>query len=109
MSSSSPSSFRFVPTLTEIVRPSDFAATEILEQQQLTERLLQRIMPKVEAQLRSSLQTLVQEHLRMLEPRLQQAVELAARQAIAKAVIEELEVATEERESVPGALLDTYQ
>ena len=51
MSSASQSPFRFVPTLTEIVRPNDFAATEMLEQQQLTDRLLQRIMPKVEAQL----------------------------------------------------------
>ena len=109
MSSSSHSSFRFVPTLTEVVRPSDFAATEILEQQQLTERLLQRIMPKVEAQLRASLQTLVQDHLRMLEPRLQEAVELAARQAIAKAVTEELDVSTDGSESIPGRLVDSYQ
>lgn len=82
--------FRFVPTLTEIVRPHDFDTTDIVEQQQLTDRLLQRIMPKVEAQLRSSLQTLVQDHLRLLEPRLQQAVESATRQAIANAVTEEL-------------------
>ena len=68
MSSASQSPFRFVPTLTEIVRPNDFAATEMLEQQQLTDRLLQRIMPKVEAQLRATLQTLVQEQMRMLEP-----------------------------------------
>lgn len=81
--------FRFVPTLTEIVRPNDHDAVDILEQQQLANRLLQRIMPQVEAQLRSSLQTLVLEHMRLLEPRLQQAVENATRQAIAKAVTEE--------------------
>ena len=82
---------RFVPTLTEIVRPNDFETTDQLEQQQLADRLLQRIMPKVEAQLRNSIQALVQDQLRLLEPRLQQAVELATRQAIAKAVTDELE------------------
>lgn len=109
MSSAPQSPFRFVPTLTEIVRPNDFAATEIQDQQQLADRLLQRIMPKVEAQLRASLQTLVQDHLRMLEPRLQQAVELAARRAIAKAVTDELDVPAEARESVAAGLIDTYQ
>lgn len=87
--SSSP--LRFVPTLTEIVRPQDFDTTDQLEQQQLADRLLQRIMPKVEAQLRNSIQMLVQDQMRLLEPRLQQAVELATRQAIAKAVTEELD------------------
>jgi hypothetical protein len=87
--SSSP--LRFVPTLTEIVRPKDFDTTDQLEQQQLADRLLQRIMPKVEAQLRNSIQVLVQDQMRLLEPRLQQAVELATRQAIAKAVTEELD------------------
>lgn len=109
MSSGSQPSLRFVPTLTEIVQPSDFATTELLGHQQLTERVLQRIMPMVEAQLRASLHTLVQDHLRLLEPRLQQAVELAARQAIATALAEELEVRHTEPESIPGALVDTYQ
>lgn len=110
MSSRVPQSpYRFVPTLTEIVRPNDFAATGIQEQQQLADRLLQRIMPKVEAQLRVSLQTLVQDHLRMLEPRLQQAVELAARQAIAQAVTDGLDVPDDARESVAAALIDAYQ
>lgn len=89
--SGSTSPLRFVPTLTEIVRPNDFDTTDHLEQQQLTDRLLQRIMPKVEAQLRNSIQALVQDQMRLLEPRLQQAVELATRQAIAKAVTDELE------------------
>ncbi len=87
----STSPLRFVPTLTEIVRPNDFDTSSHMEQQQLTDRLLQRIMPKVEAQLRNSIQALVQDQMRLLEPRLQQAVELATRQAIAKAVTDELE------------------
>ena len=107
MSSASQSPFRFVPTLTEIVRPNDFAATEMLEQQQLTDRLLQGIMPKVEAQLRATLQTLVQEQMRMLEPRLQQAVEMAARQAIAMAVSDELDVSADA--PVATEVVDAYQ
>jgi hypothetical protein len=87
----STSPLRFVPTLTEIVRPNDFDTSDQVEQQQLTDRLLQRIMPKVEAQLRNSIQALVQDQMRLLEPRLQQAVELATRQAIARAVTDELE------------------
>ncbi len=109
MSSAPQSTFRFVPTLTEIVRPDDFLASGTLEQQQLADRLLQRIMPKVEAQLRASLQTLVQEHVRMLEPRLQQAVELAAREAIAQAVSSTLEPRVDAPDSTTAELLDAYQ
>lgn len=82
--------FRVVPTLTEIVLPHDLAPADHSDPVQLTERLLQRILPSVEAQLRASLQTLVQDHLRLLEPRLQQAIESASRQAIATALTEEL-------------------
>lgn len=110
MSSAAHAPFRFVPTLTEIVRPNDFAATDALEQQQLADRLLERIMPKVEAQLRASLQTLVQEHVRMLQPQLQQAVESATREAIARAVNEALDIPGAATKTVvaPG-LMDAYQ
>lgn len=103
---------RVVPTLTEIVRPDDFAVTDALEQQQLAERLLQRIMPSVEAQLRTTLQALVQDHLRMMEPRLQQAVELAARQVITKAVadgLECLDTPPDARDSALSDNIDAYQ
>lgn len=109
MSGAPQTPFRFVPTLTEIVRPHDFAATDMLDQQQLADRLLQRIMPRVEAQLRASLQTLVQDHLRMLEPRLQQAVELAARQAILQAVSQEVDGAGDMPEPVATGGVDAYQ
>ena len=65
--------------------------------------------PKVEAQLRASLQTLVQDHLRVLEPRLQQAVELAARQAIARAVADEIDGSMDAGDSVAAGFTDTYQ
>ena len=107
MSRAPQSPSRFVPTLTEIVHPDDFESADMLGQQQLADRLLQRIMPKVEAQLRATLQTLVQEQMRMLEPRLQQAVEMAARQAIAMAVSDELDVSADA--PVATEVVDAYQ
>lgn len=112
MSHSPQMPLRVLPTLTEVVRPDDFAVTDAMEQQQLAERLFQRILPSVEAQLRITLQTLVQEHLRMLEPRLQQALELAARQAIAKAVADGLDAYAppiDAGESVVANDIDAYQ
>jgi hypothetical protein len=44
---------------------------------------LQRVAPTVEAQLRETLRSLVQEQMRLLEPRFQQEIESAVKRAVA--------------------------
>jgi len=58
------------------------------EQRVLVERLLQRVAPAVEAQLRETLRVLIQEQILLLTPRFQQEIETAVRQAVAGAMAE---------------------
>jgi hypothetical protein len=74
---------RFLPTLTEVVYPVATVAAPELTSELLVERLLQRVAPTVEAQLRETLRSLVQEQMRLLEPRFQQEIESAVTRAVA--------------------------
>ena len=81
---------RFVPTLTEVVRPglpqAPSAPTPI-DPIQLAEQVLNIVKPRLEQQLRASLQTVIEQHLRSATPRiraeLQEAIQLAVTQSIA--------------------------
>lgn len=75
---------RFLPTLTEVVHPVAPSTQEATSSDVLVERLLQRVVPSVEAHLRELLKTIVQEQMELLAPRVKQEVETAVRAAVAK-------------------------
>lgn len=84
MTSSRPPT-RFLPTLTEVVRPGATVVGESLSQDALVARVLQRVVPLVEARVRAQAEVLVQESLKLLAAQLQQDVQLAVRQTLADA------------------------
>lgn len=79
---------RFLPTLTEVVHPLASSVEPVMNSELLVERLLQRVAPAVEAQLRETLRVLIQEQILLLAPRFQQEIETAVRQAVAGAMAE---------------------
>ncbi|MDP1656023.1 hypothetical protein [Hydrogenophaga sp.] len=92
---------RFLPTLTEVVRPVA-TGTETTPSPQTTtspmpaaealvERVMQRLTPTLETRLRAVVTALVQEQVSALEPYLWQEVDQALRQQVAEAVALELD------------------
>ncbi len=77
---------RFVPTLTEVVRPGQVAAPTPIDRDRLVEQVLLTVKPRLEQQLRASLQVLVEQHMRAAAPRLQQDIEEAVNLAVALAM-----------------------
>lgn len=77
---------RFVPTLTEVVRPGVVPpVTAVIDPEHLTEQVLQAIKPRLEQQLRASLHAWVEEHMRRVAPQLQQDMEAAVKEAVTQA------------------------
>jgi len=76
---------RFVPTLTEVVRPGAAPTAQAIDPERLVEQVLQAVKPRLEQQLRASLQAMVEEQMRISAPRLQQDMEDAVRAAVAEA------------------------
>lgn len=77
---------RFVPTLTEVVQPWLPITPPALDPEQLVQRALQLVGPRLEQQLRVSLHALVEQHLRVEAPRMQLELEEAIKAAVAQAV-----------------------
>ena len=50
---------RFVPTLTEVVHPGGASVRPVIDSQRLVEQILQHVKPRLEQQLRASLQAQV--------------------------------------------------
>lgn len=75
---------RFVPTLTEVVRPGMPPATSAIDNEQLVQQVLQIVKPGIERQLRVALQSLIDQHMRVAAPSLQQDIESAVRVAVAQ-------------------------
>ena len=93
---------RFVPTLTEVVQPpkaplsvadstsaalADFTAAE----NQLVERVLQRVDLMLERRLREAVGHLILEHTERLVPQLRLEIESVVRQSVNQAFAQELE------------------
>jgi hypothetical protein len=82
---------RFVPTLTEVVQPGlpITPSPTPIDPVQLAEQVLKLVKPRLEQQLRASLQAVIEQHLRAAAPRmrseLQEAIQTAVSQAIANA------------------------
>ena len=74
---------RFVPTLTEVVQPVQPTTVTAIDPQWLAEQVLQTVKPKLEQQLRASLQVVIEQHLQATAPRLQQEMDEAIRVAVA--------------------------
>lgn len=93
---------RFIPTLTEVVVPTDAAAPAVVRKQEpvrsrksaartpvadeVVERVMQRLEPLLERQLRELIAPVVQQQLDMLEQRLAQDIRQVVHQAVAKAM-----------------------
>jgi hypothetical protein len=82
---------RFVPTLTEVVQGRTEAAPEspFLEDQ-LVQRVLQRVDVTLERRLREAIATVVLEQTRALGPALREQIESVVRQAVTQALAEEI-------------------
>ncbi len=79
---------RYLPTLTEIVHPHTPQAAPEIDCEELVERLMQRVVPTVEHQIREILQRQVQAQMRLLLPQIQQEIEAVVRQAVVDAMAE---------------------
>jgi hypothetical protein len=90
---------RFVPTLTEVVRARPAAPAQagpsgagepVFLEEQIVQRVLQRIDTSLERKLREAIATVVLEHTRSLGPVLREQIEDVVRDAVAKALADEI-------------------
>jgi uncharacterized protein YgbK (DUF1537 family) len=81
---------RFVPTLTEVVRPGVAAPTTGIDREALVEQVFQAVKPRLEQQLRTALYALVEEQLCKAAPQWQEDVETAVNAAVAQALAQRL-------------------
>jgi hypothetical protein len=86
---------RYVPTLTEVVRsptePAPSAPSASLSQEQLIQRVMQRVDLTLERRLREAIAATVIEQTRSIGPLLRDEVEAVVRQAVEQAFAEELD------------------
>lgn len=82
---------RFVPTLTEVVqgRTSPPAADVFLEDQ-IVQRILQRMELTLERRVREAVATVVLEHTSRIVPALREQLETVMQQAVTQALAEEI-------------------
>ena len=93
---------RFVPTLTEVVRPLQAPAGDDLQvrsstdtphfQEQMVHRVMQRVDLTLERLLRETVGRLVLEHTQALAPRLRDEIEIVVRQSVNQAFEQELAI-----------------
>ncbi len=95
---------RFVPTLTEVVRltptpsatnhsaghPMAAAAMPAELQEQMVQRVLQRVDMMLDRRLREAAGRLILEHTETLGPRLREEIEVVVRQSVGQAFEQEL-------------------
>jgi hypothetical protein len=88
---------RFVPTLTEVVQtgPAPLAPAvgtlPGLTQDQLAQRVLQRVELTLDARLREAIAAAILEHTSALTPLLRERVESVVREVVAEALADELQ------------------
>jgi hypothetical protein len=88
---------RFVPTLTEVVQhqtgpaPLSPTSASALSQEQLAQRVLQRVDLALERRLRETIATVILEQTAALTPVLRERIEVLVREVVAQAVAEEIE------------------
>jgi hypothetical protein len=81
----------YVPTLTEVIKeaPAGAPAQPLPSQEQLIQRVMQRIDLTLERRLREAIAAKVLEQTRALGPALREEIEAVVRQAVAQAFEEE--------------------
>lgn len=87
---------RYVPTLTEVVQPAAQArpaADAGVLQEELVQRVLQRVEMNLERKLREAIATTVLEHTRSIAPLLRDEIEGVVRETVAHAFAEEAQAA----------------
>ena len=86
---------RFVPTLTEVVQGANSSrpapAEAALSQEQLAQRVLQRLDLMLDHKVREAIASVVLEQTSALAPLLRERIESVVRQAVSQAVAEELQ------------------
>ena len=85
---------KFVPTLTEVVRGGVAASASkeeaALTQEQLVQRVMQRVDLALDRRLREAIAATVLEQTRALGPVLREEIEIVVRDAVSQAFAEEL-------------------
>ncbi len=82
---------RFVPTLTEVVRSGAAVRADAgVSQEQLVQRVMQRVDMALERRLREAIAATVLEQTRALGPILREEIELVVREAVAQALADEI-------------------
>jgi hypothetical protein len=83
---------RFVPTLTEVVHSgaAPLAPVSGFSQEQLTQRVLERVDLVLERRVREAIATIVLEQTSLLTPMLREQLEAMVREIVADAVADEL-------------------
>lgn len=82
---------KFVPTLTEVVHGGTPArAEDSASQEQLVQRVMQRVDMTLERRLRESIAAAVLEQTRALGPILREEIELVVREAVSQAFADEI-------------------
>lgn len=84
---------RYVPTLTEVVHsaPAPLTATPLagISQEQLTQRVLQRVEMTLDRRMREIIATVVLEQTNALMPAVREHLEQVVREMVAQALAEE--------------------
>lgn len=93
---------RYVPTLTEVVHsgPAPLTATPPVSQEQLSQRVLQRVDLMLDRRLREAIATVVLEQTSAIVPLLRERLESVVREVVAEAVAEEIQA--RQRAGTPG-------
>ena len=83
---------RFVPTLTEVVqgRTTASAGSDVFLEDQITQRVMQRVELGLERKLREAIAGVVLEHSRGIVPALRTKIQAAVHEAVAQALAEEI-------------------
>jgi hypothetical protein len=84
---------RFVPTLTEVVQsgPDTLAPISSFSQEQLAQRVLQRVDLVLDRRLREAIATVIVEQTNALVPMLRERIDGVVRELVAQAVAEEMD------------------
>ena len=86
---------RYVPTLTEVVHsgPAPLAPTPVssLSQEQLTQRVLQRVEVALDRRMREIIATVVLEQTNALMPAVRERLEQVVREMVAQALAAEMQ------------------
>ena len=85
---------RYVPTLTEVVRPTSAQAPVAglpITQEQLVRRVMQQVDMTLERKLREAVAATVLEHTRAIAPLLREEIEAVVRETVTQAFAHELD------------------